>query len=475
MYHTPELQSAQKFPQSEKPFSSQYSPGRSLLRSVSGKTVFGFLPWWEYSRGSANNLRYDLLSHIAVAFFEADGEGNIKNPPLWPWADLVNKARINNVKLIMSVANFDSTQINKLLNVSSSRQKIFNGILDKIKIYGFDGVNIDFENLTLADRGTPVNTFMKDLSGFIKLSYPSSEISFASPAVNSGGWNFSELANSCDYLFIMGYDFYGSWSTATGPSSPFTGYFFNISNSINIDYNSVQGDKLILGVPYYGNYWRTDSKEPYAAVVPFDSNRTGNNWVKPALPYKDIISGYASKEKMWDDVTKSRWLRWQDTKWNQIWYDDQVSLTYKYDFATAKNLRGIGIWALGYDDGRKELWDLIEGKFPTNIEDAFSNIPVDFKLYQNYPNPFNPETVINYQIPFSGHVTLKIFDLLGREIATLVDKYHQSGTYYSKFSTLPAGQAGGSMAPYYKLNSGVYIYTLRSGQFSSSKKMILLK
>jgi hypothetical protein len=86
----------------------------------------------------------------------------------------------------------------------------------------------------------------------------------------------------------------------------------------------------------------------------------------------------------------------------------------------------------------------------------------DFKLEQNYPNPFNPSTVIGYQLPVSSNVTLKVYDLLGREIATLVDEYRPTGSYEVKFNTEG-------------LTSGIYFYTLQAGTFAETKKMIYFK
>jgi photosystem II stability/assembly factor-like uncharacterized protein len=86
----------------------------------------------------------------------------------------------------------------------------------------------------------------------------------------------------------------------------------------------------------------------------------------------------------------------------------------------------------------------------------------NFDLYQNYPNPFNPTTTINYQIPVSGLVQLKVYDLLGREIAVLVNEVKSEGLYSVDFD---AGN----------LPSGVYIYSLRVNDFAQNKKMTLLK
>ena len=90
------------------------------------------------------------------------------------------------------------------------------------------------------------------------------------------------------------------------------------------------------------------------------------------------------------------------------------------------------------------------------------NVPTQFLLSQNYPNPFNPSTKISWQSPISSHQTLKIYDVLGNEVATLVDEFKTAGCYEVDFS-----------AP--NLASGVYIYRLQTADFTETKKMILLR
>lgn len=104
-------------------------------------------------------------------------------------------------------------------------------------------------------------------------------------------------------------------------------------------------------------------------------------------------------------------------------------------------------------------------KSPTGINTLGEiQIPQKFVLYQNYPNPFNPETIIGYQLPISSHVSLKVYDLLGREIATLVNEFKTAGTYNLQFSIHN-----------FQLSSGVYFYRLQTGSFSQAKKLLLLK
>ena len=97
-----------------------------------------------------------------------------------------------------------------------------------------------------------------------------------------------------------------------------------------------------------------------------------------------------------------------------------------------------------------------------NVEESITEIPKDFFLYSNYPNPFNASTTIKYQVPFQANVTLKLYDILGREVSILVDEQKQAGRYEARFTDN-------------NLTSGIYFYTLRAGNYTQTKKMILLK
>ncbi|MBI5402782.1 MAG: T9SS type A sorting domain-containing protein [Ignavibacteriae bacterium] len=98
----------------------------------------------------------------------------------------------------------------------------------------------------------------------------------------------------------------------------------------------------------------------------------------------------------------------------------------------------------------------------TNANNSGEKTADKFELFQNYPNPFNPTTNIKYQISSTGFVSLKIYDLLGKEVVTLVNEKQESGEYEVIFN--------GS-----GLSSGVYFYRLSSGDFSDVRKMILMK
>ncbi|NUM63620.1 MAG: T9SS type A sorting domain-containing protein [Ignavibacteriaceae bacterium] len=98
----------------------------------------------------------------------------------------------------------------------------------------------------------------------------------------------------------------------------------------------------------------------------------------------------------------------------------------------------------------------------SGVDDEINIIPEDYVLYQSYPNPFNPSTTIKYSVPNDDNVSLKVFDILGREVELLVDEYKNAGTYSIEFNAS-------------RFASGVYFYQLQSGRFIETKKMILLR
>ncbi len=100
--------------------------------------------------------------------------------------------------------------------------------------------------------------------------------------------------------------------------------------------------------------------------------------------------------------------------------------------------------------------------------DGRENTPITFYLFQNYPNPFNPSTTISYELPSQCEVILKVYDILGNEVATLVNKVQEAGYYSVVFNTQQIKSSN-------RLSSGIYIYRLEAGQYISTKKFLLLK
>ena len=108
------------------------------------------------------------------------------------------------------------------------------------------------------------------------------------------------------------------------------------------------------------------------------------------------------------------------------------------------------------------FWYVYQQSTITSIENEETMLPVVFKLEQNYPNPFNPSTTIQFSIPQQTNVTLKVYDVLGNEVASLVNEEKARGVYNVNFNAS-------------QLASGVYFYRIQAGNFVETKKMILMK
>jgi hypothetical protein len=108
-------------------------------------------------------------------------------------------------------------------------------------------------------------------------------------------------------------------------------------------------------------------------------------------------------------------------------------------------------------DGVIDLIQNLNKPYNVNVR-----IPKEFSLKQNYPNPFNPSTTIEYTIPDNSFVTLKVYDMLGKEVASIVNKYQEQGSYIAVWNASD-------------FSSGTYIYKLSAGNYTESKKMVLSK
>ena len=137
---------------------------------------------------------------------------------------------------------------------------------------------------------------------------------------------------------------------------------------------------------------------------------------------------------------------------------DQIDISL-----TGNEIRSIVVDANGYVYAGTHLNGVFKSiSQTTSVKNGKANIPGDFSLSQNYPNPFNPSTSITYSLPRSSHVVLKVYNILGKEVITLVNEEKPAGNYKVVFN--------GS-----NLTSGVYFYKVQAGSFVSTKKFVLLK
>jgi hypothetical protein len=216
--------------------------------------------------------------------------------------------------------------------------------------------------------------------------------------------------------------------------------------------------------------------------------KQNNFWVDPAIlaTYPDSIGTYVNTDFLFEkqmigadsltwlnenvnftNVPTCKYLEMCKEEWadgspqtNPGFTDNTRPYYFTYSTSSASYTAAAG----GFPLGDLNWWPAKKAEWQKTLTDVKVNnvIPAKFSLTQNYPNPFNPTTVITYSIPKESNVKLKVYNILGKEVATLVNSNQKAGEYNISFNAA-------------KLASGVYFYTISAGSFNSTKKMILMK
>ena len=215
-------------------------------------------------------------------------------------------------------------------------------------------------------------------------------------------------------------------------------------------------DMTIGKISENGDYkWSKKYNSPYN-INDFGSSLTidDSNYVYVSMSAHNSISmgrGFILKYGMEGE------LRWQ------FEYNNPESMfTFPFDIFTDDSMNIFTVGEISMLSNDKNIFVLkISQELKTEVKNTEIEI-ASFNLFQNYPNPFNPSTIISYQIASAGKVSLKVYDVLGKEVAVLVDEYRDAGLYTVNFN-------GSNLA------SGIYLYKLESGSFVSTKKLVLLR
>ncbi|MFH0991092.1 MAG: T9SS type A sorting domain-containing protein [bacterium] len=225
--------------------------------------------------------------------------------------------------------------------------------------------------------------------------------------------------------------------------------YYAVSSAVQTWYNSKSSLSIGNLVPLT---WHINKKLGADSVNAFKKESiTFNKLTRYLVPFATWYydPNGANKQKVNTGFTSA--IDFDRNEWN--FYTDTLDLRYQ---TTAQAYTGADN---GQPAGSLMWWKMLL----TGVEkDADQNIPQSFSLAQNYPNPFNPNTKISFSLPASGRILLKVFNVLGQEVRTLVDAHYLAGKYEVEFD------AGA-------LSSGVYIYSLTSGNSIASKKMTLVK
>jgi len=350
----------------DKIFSIKSTNVQLVISGKPKKEVLGFFPYWMVSKQDQINL--STLTSISLFGLETDGNGNIITKDTdgtedggWSmWTDpaidmFIKRAEAQGLKVYLTIKSFDNSNIEKISSNDDSQKALIANAVYLVNSKNLDGINIDFEytGQTSDDLRNGFTRFITNLNTELKRQVPNSVLTIDTYLVSGsekGLFDLTLLSQNSDAFVVMGYDMH----TPLGDPGPVSamGGDTNIVGYIQNYLEQVDASKLILSVPYYGYDW------------PQNSTAGSTNDVK-ILPYAEIADASKNLQLSWDDTSETPYFTYTDDSGNQriVHFDNVRSLGIKYDYINRKNLRGVGIWALGYDGQNQDLEKLLIDKF----------------------------------------------------------------------------------------------------------------
>ena len=345
--------------------------------------VFGWHPYW---MGSAwKSYPFELLSTISYFSYKLDPKtGSYTNPEQiqeWRKTAMIDSAKLKKTKVLLTVSSHGYKNNNSFLGDQSKWSTMIDSLTNLLKYRDADGVDINFEGLPYLKRGS-FNRFIQALRKRLNQNITNKTpiISMTLPAVDSREiFDVLHLNKFVDLFVIMGYDYNTGpqLQGAVAPLLPFETENISLNNTLKYYLDiGIDPKKTILALPYYGSMWEGTLSEDGSTSSMFERKVT----------YREIRSlfneDFITRNKLSPVLEKKSMtnyfnINYPDNTSKEVWFDDDYTLGKKYDFALTNKLKGIGIWALGYDNGYNELWDVIENKFATDklkVEDPVGQI-----------------------------------------------------------------------------------------------------
>jgi len=340
--------------------------------------VYGYLPWWSVE--DVDYLQLDKLTDVAYfgVYLNSDGsfkkviDGGINEPGYSRWvnspklAEFIKKAKKYNVNVSLTLVAHEDNVMDSFLECRECWKTVSKNLKAEMDKQSVTGLNLNFEygGQTAKLKADQYVEFVDYINKEMDKYYGDSFVVTSAFADSYKGYrvssNIEGLAKVSDGIFIMGYDFHRPQSANAGPVAPMD----VIQETVEQFLQYAPPEKIILGLPYYGYNWVVENAENR-------SNRLeGNDSIgySQTQIYASIVNMIAELKPQvnWDLQGQTPYFSYispETGSIRQIHYENKESLRTKYIYAKQKNLQGVGIWALGYDGGYTELWDLLAEEF----------------------------------------------------------------------------------------------------------------
>ena len=432
---------------------------------LNAQRVVGYYPYWVQDAFPPQDLDLETFTHINHSFAWPDEEGGIESPAGFFDPSIADHIHNNNRKFILALGGWGHTEgFVSSTSTYELRAVFISSIIDKIIAFGYDGVDIDWEYPQTIEQKNNLTYFIEELDSVFYSFDPQLLITMAVPISNwSGQWlDMSALRPHVDFFNAMTYDIHGGWSSHAGHNSPLYqsppgDADGSVETGINylVNTRGLPENKINMGIPFWGKKYNASTINGsftgsvidmyYSEILPL----IGNGWT-----YE------------WDNIAKCPFLVKEDQS-KIITFDDPISIQHKCEFAQSRNLGGVMVWALGYDDMNSEesLTESINSHWLNSEKNIKNTLPSGIELY-TYPNPFNPLMKINFYLPVREKVDLKLFDMRGRLIESIVSGEYGEGNHLLSWSPSSTG---------FRLSNGIYILELNTPSQIINKKVLYLK
>lgn len=370
------------------------SPIKTVKNS---KEVFGFAPYWTFN--NLDNVNFDVLTTMAYFGVPVNGDGSIATDDSGyltfqseQATNVFRKAHEHGTRVVLTVTQMHNSEIESLMDNTDAQHTAITTIVNMVQKRGIDGINIDMEYT--GDPGPAYRAaftqFVTNLTNKMHQTVPGSQVTvsvYASAIRDPKIYNIGTIAAHTDGIFMMAYDFAVAGSDNAIPTAPLHGYkegkyWYDVATAVDDFLTVMPSNKLILGVPWYGYNYSVVSPTVKAETGPYYAATQTYAIAKDNLtPQKEGIDAYKTG---WDSYGQVGWIAYhiQTTgAWRMIFLDDPKSLSLKYNFAKEKSLAGVGIWALGFDSGREEMWTALEKAFG---EKSFADNRISQRTIQSY-------------------------------------------------------------------------------------------
>lgn len=308
------------------------------------------LVWHQVTNMDANyNIIYDIanvkgVNTISPTWYTiASNDGTLDSLAL---ADYVQTAHNNDMEVWALVDNFsENIDTATVLNSTASREKMSNRLIAEAIEIGFDGINVDFENIP-EDAADGYIQFIRELSVKCRKNGLVLSVDVPVPMPFTEHYNREELGKVCDYVIIMGYDehYYGSEQAGSVASLGFENQGILDTRKV------VPAEKIISGIPFYTRLWNT--------VTADDGTTTVTSEAMGMADAQQILTNNGV-EAAWNEETAQNYAEFEgdDGSLYQIWMEDEKSIEEKMTLVKDYGLAGVAAWKLGFEDDA--IWDVI--------------------------------------------------------------------------------------------------------------------